>query len=72
MCISIKKFKNNITMLNCALDRSTILLLYVPGFQRQFFNYVKNLSDQIKRIKEQKKKQGLQNFATQKVNSSYT
>ena len=31
---------NNITMTNCALDRSTILFLYVPEFQRQVLKYV--------------------------------
>ena len=30
-----KKDAHNITMPNCALDSSTILCLYVPGFQRQ-------------------------------------
>ena len=29
-----------ITRPNCALDRSTILCLYVPGFQRQVFKHV--------------------------------
>ena len=29
-----------ITMTNCALGRSTILCLYVPGFRRQVFEHV--------------------------------
>ena len=32
--------KINITRPNCALDGSTILCLYVPGFQRQVLKYV--------------------------------
>ena len=47
--------KCNITRPNCALDRSTILCLYVPGFQRQVFKQVKMLSERSKRRKEQKK-----------------
>ena len=39
---------------NCALDRSTVLCLYVPGFQRQVIKHVKILSEQSKKIKEQK------------------
>ena len=35
-----KKTINNIKRPNCALDRSTILCLFVPGFQRQVSNYV--------------------------------
>ena len=33
-------FTTVITRPNCALDRSTILCLYVPGFQRQVLKYV--------------------------------
>ena len=47
-----------ITRPNCALDRSTILCLYVPGFQSQVFNHVKILSERSKKIKEQKKNKG--------------
>ena len=47
-----------ITRLNCALDRSTILCLYAPGFQSQVFKHVKILSKQSKKIKEQKKNKG--------------
>ena len=37
----IKIEKNgHITRPNCALDRSTILCLYAPGFQRQVLKYV--------------------------------
>ena len=49
---------SNITRPNCALNRSTILCLYVPGFQRQFFQHVKILSDRSKENKEQKKNKG--------------
>ena len=48
-----------ITKPNCALDRRTILCLYVPRFQRQFFKHVKILSERSKKIKEQKKKNKL-------------
>ena len=47
-----------ITRPNCALDRSTILCLYVPGFQRQVFKHVKTLSERSKESKEQKKNKG--------------
>ena len=47
--------KNSITRPNCALDRITILCLYVTGFQTQVF---KILSERLKRMKEQKKNQG--------------
>ena len=47
-----------ITRPNCALDRSTFLCLYVPGFQRQVFNHVKILSERSKESKEQKKNKG--------------
>ena len=42
----------------CALDRRTILGLYDPGFQRQFFKLVKKISEQSKEMKEQKKNNG--------------
>ena len=45
-----------ITRPNCALDRRTILCLYVPGFQSQVFKHDKILSEQSKRMIEQKKK----------------
>ena len=48
----------NITRPNCGLDRSTILFLYVPGFQRQFFKLVYFLSERSKKMKEQKKNKG--------------
>ena len=41
--VSVHKSKNEsiyITRPNCALDRSTILCLYVPGIQRQVLKYV--------------------------------
>ena len=47
-----------ITRPNCALDTSTILRLYVPGFQRQVFKHVKSLSERSKEGKEQKKNKG--------------
>ena len=31
-----------LTRPSCALDRRSILCLYVPGFQRQVFKYVSN------------------------------
>ena len=40
---------------NCALDRSTILCLYVPGFQRQVFKHVEILSERSNESKKQKK-----------------
>ena len=43
---------------NCALHRSSILCLYVPGFQRQVFKHVKILSERSKESKEQKKNKG--------------
>ena len=48
----------SITRLNCALDRSTILCLYVSGFQRQVYKHVKILSERSKESKEQKKNKG--------------
>ena len=47
-----------ITRPNCALDRSTILYLYVRGIQRQVFIHVKILSERSKESKEQKKNKG--------------
>ena len=47
-----------ITRPNCALDRRTILCLYVPGFQRQVFKQVKILSERSKGNKEQKRNKG--------------
>ena len=41
---------------NCALDRRTILSLYVPGFQRQVFKHVKILSERSKEMKEQRER----------------
>ena len=52
------KIWNNITRPNCALDRSTKLCLYVPGFQRQVFKREKILSERSKESKEQKKNKG--------------
>ena len=46
----------DITSPNCALDRSTILCLYVPGFQRQVFKHVKILSERLKRRTEQRER----------------
>ena len=39
------EYKFVITRPNCALERSTILCLYVSGFQRQVFKHVKILSE---------------------------
>ena len=36
---------HNTTRPNCSLDKRTMLCLYVPGFQRQVFANVKNLSE---------------------------
>ena len=55
-CAQESKFY--ITRPNCALDRSIILCLYVPGFQRQVFKHVKILSERSKESKEQKKNKG--------------
>ena len=52
---SIPPKKKIITRLNCALDRRTILFLYVPGFQRKVFKHVKILSERSKEMKKQKK-----------------
>ena len=49
---------SNITRPNCALDRRTILCLYVTGFHRQVFEHVKFLSERSKEMKEQKKNKG--------------
>ena len=53
--LSTKKF---ITRPNCALNRSTILCLYVPGFQRQVFKHVKILLERSQESEEQKKNKG--------------
>ena len=37
---------------NRALDRRTILCLYVAGFQTHVFKHVKALSEQLKKMKE--------------------
>ena len=52
------KNPRNITRPNCALDRGTILCLYVLGFQRQIFKQVKTSSERSKEMKEQKKNKG--------------
>ena len=49
---------SNITRPNCALDRRTILGLYVAGFQKQVFKNVKILSEQSKEMKKEKKNKG--------------
>ena len=51
----MKNFPDVITRPNCALDRRTILCLYVSGFQKQVFKHVKILSERSKEMKEQKK-----------------
>ena len=51
-------FLTLITRPNCALDRSTIWCLYVPGFQRQVFKHVKILSERSKESKKQNKNKG--------------
>ena len=51
-------FSPIITRPSCALDRRTILCLYVPGFQIQAFKHDKSLLECSKRIKEQKKNEG--------------
>ena len=50
--------KHHITRPNCALDRRTILCLYVSGFQRQVFKHVEILSERSKESSEQKKNKG--------------
>ena len=49
---------SDITRPNCALDRRTILYLYVSGFQRQVFNHVGIFSERSQKKKEQKKNKG--------------
>ena len=44
-----------LTRPNCALDSPGFQSLYVFRFQRQVFNHVKVLSEQSKKMKEQKK-----------------
>ena len=58
ICIDIKRclLHQIITRPNCALDRLTILCLYVPGFHRQVFEHVKKFSGQLKEMKEKKNK----------------
>ena len=56
--IPIKRQKKFITRPNCALNRRTILCLYVPGFQRQVSKHVIILSERSKKMKEQKKNKG--------------
>ena len=53
-----KNLKMNLTRPNCALDRRTVLCLYVPGFHRQVFKHGKILSERSKKMKEQKKNKG--------------
>ena len=53
--LTFLKFIFNITRPICALDRRTILCLYVPGFHGQVFKHVKILSERSKKMKEQKK-----------------
>ena len=48
----------SLTRPNSALDKRTILSLYVPGFHRQVFKYVKVLSKSSKNSKEQKRTKG--------------
>ena len=40
-------FDDFIVRPNCALDRSTILCLCVPGFQRQVLNYAPKVDSTI-------------------------
>ena len=54
---------------NCALDRSTIFCLSVPGFQRQVFKHMKVLSEQSKEVKKQKKNKGSVLFAESAYNA---
>ena len=42
----------------CAVDRLTILCLFVAGFQRQVYKHDKNLTEQSKKINEQQKNKG--------------
>ena len=43
---------------NFAMDRRTFLCLYFPGFPGQVFKPGKILSEQLKKLKEQKKNKG--------------
>ena len=56
--INISDDETSITRPNCALDRCTILCLYVPGFHRKVFKHVEILSERSKGMKEQKKNKG--------------
>ena len=44
---------------NCAQDRRTIWLSYVPELRRQVFKHVKMLSEHSKEMKEQKNKRSI-------------
>ena len=46
------------TMPNRALDRSKILCLSVPEFQRQVFKNVKTLSERSKEVKKKRRTKG--------------
>ena len=58
-----------ITRPNCALDRRTILCLYVPEFEKQVFKNVKILSELSKELNEQKKNKRIVPVAESAYNS---
>ena len=43
---------------NCALDKHTLLCLYVPGFQRQVSKHVEILSERSKEMKNRRRTRG--------------
>ena len=56
---SCKVISDSIRRPNCALDRRTILYLYVPaGFQRQIFKHVYFFCRSDGKTKDQKKNKG--------------
>ena len=64
--------KRILTRSNCALDRRTILCLYVLGFQRQVFKHDKNLSERSTKMKKKKKNKGSVLVAESAYNSQNT
>ena len=72
-CFFFRKQKTFITRPNCALDRRTILCLYVPGFQRQVFKMLKFCRNDQRKVKHKRRTKGaslLRNLLTMhKLNS---
>ena len=49
---------SNITRLNYALERRTILCMYATEFHREFFKHGKVLSKRLNNMKDEKKNKG--------------